>query len=312
MEKTESISKLVEALSKAQGQMQGAKKDSENPFFKSSYADLSSVWDACRKELSDNGLAIIQTCSTIRDAGTLVVVETMLAHSSGEWVSSKVDARPAKDDPQSLGSCITYLRRYSLAAVVGVAPEDDDANAATAHDAKTSHQPQRKSETGKQDAHDGILRIVEIKKKEGEKIGTDKEGKKTVKKWTKYLITASDGKIYSTFSDTHNNTALRAMNTGAEVVIEGKEGQYGWEMEELRIVNDTEIPADTPSAREGKATKSQLEMIKKLFAELGITPNTAFLQAALKLEAKPAYFQDISVEQATAYIQHLQALGEGK
>jgi len=129
MEKSETIGKLAEALAKAQGEIQGAAKDQVNPHFRSKYADLASVWEACRKALSNNGLAVVQTMHG--DDPDKVVVETLLTHSSGEWIKGTLTMRPAKSDPQGIGSCITYARRYSLAAMVGVAPEDDDGNAAS-------------------------------------------------------------------------------------------------------------------------------------------------------------------------------------
>ena len=132
MQKSESIAALAGALAKAQAEIQGAKKDSENPFFKSRYADLSSVWDACRASLTKNGIAVIQTPrSEITETHTVISVNTLLAHSSGEWVSEELSAVPVKDDPQGIGSCVTYLRRYALSAFTGVAPEDDDGNAAS-------------------------------------------------------------------------------------------------------------------------------------------------------------------------------------
>jgi hypothetical protein len=140
MEKSESIGKLAEALAKAQGAIEGAKKDQANPFFRSKYADLSSVWEACRKPLSDNGLSIVQT--TYGDDPERVSVETMLIHSSGEWMYSRLTMRPTKSDPQGIGSCITYARRYSLAAMVGVAPEDDDGNAASNKTPVARQEPQ--------------------------------------------------------------------------------------------------------------------------------------------------------------------------
>jgi len=121
------ISELAAALSKAQGRITGALKDSANPFFKSKYADLASVWDACREQLSANGLAVIQS---LEDGIEQVTVVTILAHSSGQWLRSRVSVHPVKADPQGLGSAITYLRRYALAAIVGVAQIDDDAEAA--------------------------------------------------------------------------------------------------------------------------------------------------------------------------------------
>jgi len=119
-----SIAALVAALSKAQGMIKGAAKDSTNPFFKNKYADLSSVWEACREALSKNELAVIQTPV---EGGVI----TMLAHSSGEWIKSYLPMKPTKDDAQGAGSAITYARRYALAAFVGVAPEDDDGQAAS-------------------------------------------------------------------------------------------------------------------------------------------------------------------------------------
>ncbi len=121
---TLTLGKLAEALAKAQAGMEGAKKDSENPFFHQKYADLASIWDACRKPLSDNGLSVIQT--TDNENGKVVIITTLI-HSSGEWVRGKLAIKPMKEDPQALGSAITYGRRYALAAIVGVSPEEDDA-----------------------------------------------------------------------------------------------------------------------------------------------------------------------------------------
>jgi len=131
MQKSESIAKLAEALSKTQGQIKGALKDTDNPFFKRKYADLTSVWDACREQLSSNGLSVVQTTD---DSESGVIVETFLIHSSGEWIGGRLRMKPVKDDPQGVGSAITYARRYALAAIVGVAPEDDDGNEASGLD----------------------------------------------------------------------------------------------------------------------------------------------------------------------------------
>jgi hypothetical protein len=128
---SESIGKLAEALAKAQGAIEGAKKDSTNPFYKNRYADLASVWDACRKSLSDNALSVIQTTDFLLDSPDSVVVDTRLCHSSGEWIQGRLVMKPTKASPQEVGSCLTYARRYALSAMVGIAPEDDDGNAAT-------------------------------------------------------------------------------------------------------------------------------------------------------------------------------------
>jgi hypothetical protein len=131
MTKSESIAGLAAALAKAQGQMKGAIKDSANPFFKSKYADLASVVEAIRAAFSANGLSYIQTVEpSDKDE---VRVETTLLHSSGEWISCGILSLPvSKVDAQGYGSALTYARRYSLSAAVGVAPEDDDGNAASA------------------------------------------------------------------------------------------------------------------------------------------------------------------------------------
>ena len=123
------IGELVKALAKVQGSIKPAKRESTNPFFKAKYADLTSVWDSCRKELSQNNLVIIQT--TKGNDGKVTVLTT-LAHESGQWIRGEISLRPVKTDPQGYGSALTYARRYSLAAMVGIATgEDDDAEDAT-------------------------------------------------------------------------------------------------------------------------------------------------------------------------------------
>ena len=132
MNKSESIAALAAALATAQGSMKGAVKDSANPFFKSKYADLASVVEAIRAAFSTNGLSYIQTVEpSDKDE---VRIETTLLHASGEWISCGILALPVnKVDCQGFGSALTYARRYSLSAAVGIAAEaDDDGNAATA------------------------------------------------------------------------------------------------------------------------------------------------------------------------------------
>lgn len=131
MNKSDSVAGLAAALAKAQGVMKGALKDSANPFFKSRYADLASVVEAIRAAFSANGLSYIQTVEpSDKDE---VRVETTLLHASGEWISCGILSLPvSKIDAQGYGSALTYARRYSLSAAVGVAPEDDDGNAASA------------------------------------------------------------------------------------------------------------------------------------------------------------------------------------
>jgi hypothetical protein len=126
---SETIGALAAALSKAQADITGALKDSSNPFFKSKYADLASCWDACRKQLAANNLAVIQTIYVHWESGQTMLATT-LAHSSGEWIRSDLPVLSKDLSPQGQGSGITYARRYALAAIVGLAQVDDDAEAA--------------------------------------------------------------------------------------------------------------------------------------------------------------------------------------
>ncbi len=125
MSQSELINELAAALSKAQGEMQAAIKDKINPFFKSSYADLGSVWDAARPVLSKYGLCVMQTTELAADRNQVIMVTT-LAHTSGQWMKSFLPLNPSKNDSQGMGAAITYLRRYSLSAIVGVVCDEDD------------------------------------------------------------------------------------------------------------------------------------------------------------------------------------------
>jgi len=124
---SENINELADALSKAQGEIEGAVKDSKNPFFKSNYADLHSVIACAREPLAKNGLSVAQT-TQIQD-GVLSLCTTLM-HKSGQWIKSVMPIELAKRDPQSIGSAITYFRRYSYAAIVGIAQMDDDGESA--------------------------------------------------------------------------------------------------------------------------------------------------------------------------------------
>jgi len=142
------MGEIFGALAKAQGEIKGAIKDTTNPFYKSKYADLSSVWEACREALSKNGLCVVQPLET-KDA---VYVVTILGHSSGQWIKGRMPvfiAEQKKSDPQAYGLAITYARRYSLAAMAGVAPEDDDGNAASNVETQNTKPPQASKRTAK-------------------------------------------------------------------------------------------------------------------------------------------------------------------
>lgn len=128
IEQSAEIGGLTAALAKAQGEIRNATKDSSNPHFKSRYADLVSVVEACRPALVKQGIATVQMPTNMADGS--VAVTTRLGFK-GEWLQSTIAAKPSKFDAQGVGSVITYLRRYALAAMAGVAPEDDDGNGAT-------------------------------------------------------------------------------------------------------------------------------------------------------------------------------------
>jgi hypothetical protein len=127
MKSSELINELASALCNAQGQMGGAVKDSSNPFFKSSYADLTSVIKAIKQPFSDNGLSYTQfPVSNEHGVG----VSTRLMHISGQWLEMEYTLPTVKKDPQASGSAITYARRYALQSIAGIPTADDDAESA--------------------------------------------------------------------------------------------------------------------------------------------------------------------------------------
>jgi hypothetical protein len=128
MRTSDSTAALGKALAAALGELHNASKDSKNPHFKSSYASLASVIDATKGTLASHGLAAIQSPGWSDGRAT---VTTRILHSSGEWIEGTAEAPVVKADPQGVGSAITYLRRYALAAMCGITQEDDDGQAAS-------------------------------------------------------------------------------------------------------------------------------------------------------------------------------------
>lgn len=124
---SKSTPELFAALAKAQGEVENASKSSSNPHFRSKYADLAEVLNTVRPVFSKHGLSIVQSTAF---NGSLVTVCTVIAHGGGGLISSEASCVPAKHDAQGVGAATTYLRRYSLAAMAGIAQEDDDGNAA--------------------------------------------------------------------------------------------------------------------------------------------------------------------------------------
>ena len=128
MEMRTDIKDLASALAKAQGEMRNAAKSSDNPFFKSKYADLAECLNVVREPLAKNGLSVFQANEGIID-GKLAVT-TLLMHSSGQYLKVTSSYPIQKNDAQGVGSTLTYARRYGLTAALGLAQEDDDGNAA--------------------------------------------------------------------------------------------------------------------------------------------------------------------------------------
>jgi hypothetical protein len=127
MPQSENINELAAALAKAQGTMKAAHFNKTNPHFKNKYADLTAILEAVRHPLSENGLAIVQTPEIMDGAFCLV---TRLLHSSGQYIAGEYPL-PAQATPQQIGSAITYAKRYSLCAIVGISADDDDDAEAT-------------------------------------------------------------------------------------------------------------------------------------------------------------------------------------
>lgn len=127
MKMSDSITNLATALAKAQAEIRPAIYDSTNPHFRSKYASLTAVMEACRDALSKNQIAVVQGAAVVDGA---VVVNTLLLHASGEYISDELSMPFAQATPQQIGSSLSYCRRYSLASLVGITADDDDAEEA--------------------------------------------------------------------------------------------------------------------------------------------------------------------------------------
>ena len=130
MKTSEKCANVLAAFVLAQQRVGVAIKTAENSHLKSRYADLGAVWDAVTDALRENNLAVMQM--PVGDSAGRLRLETVLVHTSGEWVSSEIDMPLTKQDPQAYGSAMTYARRYGLAALMGVTQDDEDGERATA------------------------------------------------------------------------------------------------------------------------------------------------------------------------------------
>lgn len=174
MNTSEQINEIAAALAKAQSKIKTAIKDSTNPHFRSKYADLASVREACADALSTNDIAVVQAHGF---DGAHVTLTTRLVHKSGQWLESVYLIKPTKEDPQGYASATTYARRISLSSMVGVvADEDDDGNAASQRNG--NHAPPQQEDTGLAAARAFVRRSVkEIGALQSEKALAEWKGK---------------------------------------------------------------------------------------------------------------------------------------
>ena len=168
MNKSETITELAKALVKFNSEVNKIAKDADNPFFKNNYATLDTIIDEIRPILSKHGLSIMQIPS---GDGQNVTLKTLLLHESGEWLESdELTMKPVKNDPQAVGSCITYARRYSLAAFLSLnTGEDDDGNGATYGKDKpkpkgnNGHNPSKPQGSGNGKASEKQMKMIHAK-----------------------------------------------------------------------------------------------------------------------------------------------------
>jgi len=255
MTRSESINELASALAKAQAVMTGAKKDSDNPFFKSHYADLASVRDACMPALNAHGLSVLQFPRLVSagDHEWLIEVETVLAHASGQFIADTLAVPVTKADAQGVGSAITYARRYALGAVAGVAAEDDDGESAVGRTVHKAAKPVGKFPADNNQYHAGEpepakgagLSVVAKVEDVRQKAGTSKAGKP----FTKYTVKA-DGHDFNTFDRELAEWAKMSKARGVYAELTYKEGQYGRDLLAIADVLESDamlpLPEDPP------------------------------------------------------------------
>lgn len=214
---SEQVSTFAAALAKVQGEIGGAVRDSVNPHFRSKYADLESVWGAWQKIGPKHGFGIVQTGEVVDGQWVLT---TALIHESGQQVRGHIPLLNGKGDMQGLGSALTYARRYGLAAMVGICPEDDDANAAVEPAAAVMAGP---------------LKVIDV------------TSDTTAKGTARYRVKLTDGRTLTTFKEQMYTLALNLKNEGCEVLVDGVQGTYGWDLKGLKRAVELEKKADAPA-----------------------------------------------------------------
>ena len=157
------LDKIAPALARAQGRISHAPKDSKNPFFHSTYADLPTVWNAFRSIFADEGLSVVQVPVSTEKAS--VSLTSILLHESGQYIAGRLTMYPKDNTPQGAGSCITYMRRYMAQGLTSVCPDDDDdGNAASGGSKKAPLTPTSESLAPNQDTEGVILSVTQAVK----------------------------------------------------------------------------------------------------------------------------------------------------
>ena len=136
---SEHIDQLAAALADVQALIDGVLKESPNAVYGSRYADLSKVWEAFQKVGPDHGLSVVQLPGRFDGEARTMSMSVRLLHSSGQWLGGEMSMPLSRADAHAYGSACTYARRYSLAALVGICPQDDDGNAASGVDPASRH-----------------------------------------------------------------------------------------------------------------------------------------------------------------------------
>lgn len=220
MNRSDNVNELFAAMAKAQMEMTGAKKDSTNPHFRSAYADLASVREASLPHLNKHGIAVIQSprLVSVGEHEWNVEVDTYLGHSSGQFMSDTLAVIVSKPDAQGIGSAITYARRYALGAIAGVAPEDDDGNAAVG-DARAAAQ---------NSAPAGAMDSITVKVKN---VTMNDKGRVP-----KFTVFATDGHSYTTIKKADAETAKQALQSGLSVELTYVVSQWGRDIKAISEV----------------------------------------------------------------------------
>ena len=169
MKQSQEIGELVKALVKVQAALKPVELDGSSHFGK--YATLAAVWKNIRKTLAENELAVIQTMDTEED--NKIYVYTTLAHTSGQWISGRCGMKMSRNDPQVVGQIITYFRRYSLGAILGIVTEEDVDGEIGQNRGKQSEKPKSGRDSKKDKDSDGFY--TQLEKAQEIKIKIDEE-----------------------------------------------------------------------------------------------------------------------------------------